>query len=265
MSKAEGIYLSVDYRVTDARTGRKLDDESVKFLIVHYPPQDGGVKALFAYTGIARLPDGTRVGDWIRETLRGESEIPDVSMRHLRERLDRDIAPLKHGLIINILALQGDKRHFGAFTNMKTDGTLRDAFDYGMYELAEPIAFCNGSGGARVLADGHIEALNKQRRVLPRRPHDHMNLLASINRKVAQKDSTVSPFCHVAFINGDDRYEPEYKKFLQRGEILPFHAPIMHFGIDFGSLTEMFFGAFEAGREPTLDPDELNKLLKRRD
>jgi hypothetical protein len=36
MSKSEGIYLSVDFRVT---RGRELvDDATVKFLVVHYPP-----------------------------------------------------------------------------------------------------------------------------------------------------------------------------------------------------------------------------------
>jgi hypothetical protein len=43
MSKPEGIYLSVDYRVTDSRTGTKLGDHtSVKFLTIHYPPEKGG-------------------------------------------------------------------------------------------------------------------------------------------------------------------------------------------------------------------------------
>jgi hypothetical protein len=32
MSKAEGVYMSVDYRVTNMRTGQLLDDASVKFL-----------------------------------------------------------------------------------------------------------------------------------------------------------------------------------------------------------------------------------------
>ena len=32
MSKAEGIYMSADYRVTDARSGRLIDDASTKFL-----------------------------------------------------------------------------------------------------------------------------------------------------------------------------------------------------------------------------------------
>lgn len=87
MSKPEGIYLSVDYRVTNSQTGKTLDDASVKFLTVHYPPDKVGPKALIAYTGIAQLRDGTSVGDWLRETLRGETEVFDGSMEHLHQRL----------------------------------------------------------------------------------------------------------------------------------------------------------------------------------
>src|ERR671933_450420 len=92
MVKPEGTYLSVDYRVTDRRTGRVIDDAAVKFLSVTYPPAEGGPRALFAFTGVATLRDETPVGDWLRETLRGASgESFDASMAHLRERLDRDL------------------------------------------------------------------------------------------------------------------------------------------------------------------------------
>ena len=42
MSKPEGIYLSVDYRVTNQKTHELIDDESVKFLTAHYPPPKSG-------------------------------------------------------------------------------------------------------------------------------------------------------------------------------------------------------------------------------
>jgi hypothetical protein len=41
MSKDEGVYLSVDYRVTNASTGEVEDDVVVKFLTVSYPPEGG--------------------------------------------------------------------------------------------------------------------------------------------------------------------------------------------------------------------------------
>jgi hypothetical protein len=96
MSKPEGIYLSVDYRVTDARTGKLIDDAATKNLTIHYPPLDqGGPKVLLGFTGLAILRDGTPTLTWIRETLRGETEVIDQSMAHLRTRLNRDIAPYR--------------------------------------------------------------------------------------------------------------------------------------------------------------------------
>jgi hypothetical protein len=141
MAKAEGIYLSADYRVTEHPSGRLVDDASTKFLTIHYPPDKTGPKAVMAYTGLAFAPDGTPMGTWLRETLRGETEVFDRSMDHLKERLDRDIAGTGWPLIVNALALQGDKRYFGGLTNLAfTDETRRkakvlDYFGYVMHEV----------------------------------------------------------------------------------------------------------------------------------
>jgi hypothetical protein len=59
MSKGEGLYLSTDHRVTDVRSGRLIDDASVKVLKLLYPPLEDGPKALVAYTGAALLRNGT--------------------------------------------------------------------------------------------------------------------------------------------------------------------------------------------------------------
>ncbi len=136
MSKADGIYLSVDCRVTDLRSGRLVDDAATKFLTVLYPPDQTGPRALFAYTGVAVLPDGTPTGRWIRESLRGETQMIDQSMDHLRQRLDRDIAPIQQPMIVNVLVLEPGRRLFGGFSNMKVDGSGRveiiDFFGYTM-------------------------------------------------------------------------------------------------------------------------------------
>ena len=56
MSKPEGIYLSVDYRVTDSRTRELINDKSIKTLTIHYPPiDDSGPKVLLGFTGLAEL------------------------------------------------------------------------------------------------------------------------------------------------------------------------------------------------------------------
>lgn len=49
MSKREGIYLSVDYRVSNSKTSEVIDDASVKFLTVRCCPT-----GLLSVTGCAR-------------------------------------------------------------------------------------------------------------------------------------------------------------------------------------------------------------------
>src|SRR5271166_881178 len=65
------------------------------------------------------------------------------------------------------------------------------------------------------------------------RPQSHMKLLASVNRRVA--DKTVSPYCHVAFIpasdyftTGDDSTRgPQSQTFVEHGESVPFKMPLI--------------------------------------
>jgi len=242
MAKAEGIYLSADYRVTEHPSGRLIDDASTKFLTVHYPPFDSGPKALVAYSGLAFAPDRTPMGTWLRETLRGDTDVFDESMAHLKRRLDRDIAPTRWPLIVSALALEGNNRYFGGLTNLAfSDKTRRDLkvldrFEYLMRAVGTEFAFANGSGAAKVAAEGHLERVRKLLSVRPRKVEDHMNLLAAINRKVAAKTRTVSPHCHVSYINADESTSPTSHAFTRPGESVPFDMPIVLFGID---LTDM--------------------------
>lgn len=285
MSKAEGIYLSADFRVTEYPSGRLVDDSSVKMLTVHYPPDKLGARAVLAYTGLAILPDGTPTGTWIRETLRGESEVPDQSMAHLRDRMNRDLAPRRFPLMINALIVQGERRFFGGLSNLRADPripgriqVLRE-FGYMMTELTQPFCFVNGSAATHVVRDKHLALIRAQLDVRPRKAFDHMKLLASINRQVAAKEATVSPACHVAFlpskvpIGGEDpglgpHFSPTSHSFTERGESAPAVMPALLFGIDLSEMMRFSmeqFRAMKAGEEPKpLDKDALNESLKRR-
>jgi hypothetical protein len=246
MSKAEGMYLSADYRVTDARTGRLIDDEAVKFLHITYPPQPGGPIALLGYTGVAIMRDGTPTGTWMRETLRGESEVIDQSMAHLRARLDRDIAPMRLPLIINLLVKEPNRRLFGGLSNITVSTTTREvtvqeSFGYSMQEVDKPFMFANGSGATTALANRHLHRVQGQLRVMPQRPGDHMHLLAVVNRRVAAKDKTVSPFCHVTFLSAEEGKGAESRVFVQGGESVPFEMPTILFGIDLSGIAKSFW------------------------
>lgn len=275
MSKDEGMYLGVDFRVTIGRSARIVDDGEVKFLHVKWPPLEGGPEGFLAYTGLARMKDGTPTGTWIRETLRGEAEVFDVAMKHLRDRLDRDVATQRAGLIINIFALHQGKRYFGGLSNMEWADTSRTrvqlarSFGYTLEELTTRAWFANGSGARTVVADGHATLLQAQIDRRPNKIQDHMNLLAAINRRVAAKDPTVSPFSHVTFIPKDPKIDsPQSRTFTRRGESVPFTMPFLLCGIDLSLMAKQAADALAAvdSGQPYPDPDidEVNRSLQRR-
>jgi hypothetical protein len=282
MSKPEGIYLSADFRVT--QRGALIDDASVKLLDVLFPPPEGGARGLLAYTGLAILPGGLPMGTWLVETMRGESEYPDQAMANLRDRLNRDVAPHRVGLIVNALLIEGEhgaRRLFGGFTNQRWNAATRriellPTFEYVMNQLDGPFLFANGSGAARVIADDHMNRVRRQLNVHPRRAYDHMKLLASINRRVAAKETTVSPACHVAFVpakrpaagTSDNRFGPMSHSFTERGESAPTVMPTLLFGIDTTLMMRHvldLLAATKAGTDPPpdMDAETMNRMLRR--
>jgi hypothetical protein len=275
MSKPEGIYLSVDYRITNPSTREIINNTAIKSLTIHYPPMDnGGPRVLLAFTGLAELPDGTPTLTWIRETLRGESEVIDQSMTHLRKRLNRDIAPLGSPLIINLLVLERYRRLFGAFTNLRIpppgENPVMPGFRYIMSQLTGWTIFANGSGAQRLMKDGHFARLQPHLGIVPREPMNHMNLLAGMNRRVAAKDDTVSSFCQVSFIPSGTRFGPTSHAFTERGEAVPFEMPFIISGIDTTEWTRELRRNSEALRRgeiskmPEISNEKLNEQIRRR-
>jgi len=279
MSKPEGIYLSVDYRITKpdtkSRTRKIIDDTSIKSIDIRYPPTDnGGPRVLLAFTGLAELPGGTPTLTWIRETLRGENEVIDQSMKHLRKRLNRDIAHLRTPLIINLLVLERYRRLAGGFTNVRNpppgESPVMPKFEYVMKPLTGWTVFANGSGAKRLVKDGHFDRLQPHLGIVPREPMNHMKLIAGMNRRVAAKDNTVSPFCQVSFIPSGTRFGPTSHAFTERGETVPFEMPMIIAGIDttewireFRRNSEALFKG-EIPEMPEMSTDKLNEQLKRR-
>lgn len=270
MSKPEGIYVCVDYRVTDPRTGVIVDDASSKCLRVDYPPLPNGFKALLAFTGVAYLGK-TPTLTWLRETLRGEAELPDQSMTHLRERLNRDFARLRQPLIVNILGVHGDRRFFGGLRNVKngTRLSMMSEFGYVMQEINDQFLFANGSGAIAARADDKLRKINALLGVKPRSVLDHMKLLAIVNRRVAAVDPSVSPFSKVSFISAGEPFSSTSHSFTERGEEVPFEMPLLLGGIDLTDFTRGFHERVQmlkAGITPLPEQtaEEMNKDLKRR-
>jgi hypothetical protein len=122
--------------------------------------------------------------------------------------------------------------------------------------------------------------------VRPRSISDHMNLLAAVNRRVAESDErrakaehgadavgTVSPVCHVSFVYAvgnavGEKFGPWQGIYnWQPGdEPVPFAMPFITNGIDTHYyMSQKMVEAFENSTVWTgADPDEHNKHLKRR-
>lgn len=282
MNKPDGLYLCVDYRTTDADSGIFIDDERVKHLTVHYP---GDVKALIGVTGIVELKDGTPVGDWLMDTLKGQTEVFDASMAHLHSRLKRDFEKYRRHLIVTVNVMDGSngRRGFGGFTNQRASGYISRDFGYTMEELQGPRGFASGAPAAKAEAQKRFEVIKAQLTVKPRRAQEHMNMLAKVNRRVAQADErraratgvegaigTVSPFCHVSFVPapGEDttKNPPHNRVYTEPGDGFepPFKWPLLVNGIDTQYQMEQLLAWRRNGGEFQFDPEEAQRRLDRR-
>lgn len=143
---------------------------------------------------------------------------------------------------------------------MEPDGTVLREFEYHMNEITEPSVFGQGSGAPHVVTD-HLDLLRRQLDMRPRNPRDHMKLLATVNRRVAGVEESVSPHCHVAFINADDCFGPMSETFADPGTPLPFRMRTLFNGVDL-SLFDQLRQDLESGT--ATDLYDLNKHLKRR-
>jgi hypothetical protein len=138
-----------------------------------------------------------------------------------------------------------------------------------MHEIDEPRLFANGGGAQRLGGDRQLQSLlQRQLTLRPRRIEDHMNLLAHANRRVAETDATVSPHCHVSFINADGRYEAASRVFADKGTSLPFHLPVLRDGFDLSVAAKFLREAFRADQAgepiPSVSAQELRDQMRRR-
>lgn len=234
-----GIWQSSDHRLTDTATGRVVDDDSIKHVILRCP--DGA--ALLAYAGAGRI-NNLDLSDWIRETLRGETRSLDQSFILIRENATRDLAPLLRANNIHHMF------SIGAFLNGRpwaiqirnfhpsSGARVLNHFDTvakNIDGMAVGLAF---GGGPDALAPGDQQRLMATAARKPRTPREFRNFLAAINRRAAKTKSgkkTISPGCITSCIPPVG--EPAECEFHERsGALKPLVIPLLLFGID---LTEM--------------------------
>ncbi|MGH6882984.1 MAG: hypothetical protein ACREFM_18825 [Hypericibacter sp.] len=268
ISAPDAICMSVDYRVTNSQNGAIIDPAAVKFLRLQIGFDDEALKVLISYTGLAQLWGQMPTGRWLREVLRGRNQPFDELMQHLLSQLNRKIArDFQQPLIITVFAIggkNGEWRYLGGFANLGPDWTLKRKFVYEMERIGTADYFRYGSGAAAVQAGGHLETLRAHVARPDHCTEDHMRLLATINRRVAEMDSTVSPYCHVTCIGAAEGWVPQSRAYLEAGEQVPFSAPFVFNGIDLTYMAEEGARFAQTGTAPNLDQEKLQRESKRR-
>jgi hypothetical protein len=189
-----------------------MDYDAPKQVSIRCPPLTGGPHVLLlGFTGLAQSPSGTPMLQWIRETIRVESRPIMPLLDHLRDRLTRDIGRThlgRHLLVLTGGIFEGTRRYHVEMNNV--DPVSRSPsrqFRHGVFEVTEPALFLGGLGQRAVL-DSDRDLIVQQ----PRSWRAHLELLASVNRRAAEKDRAldsngvgcVSPWCQASYLAQDE-------------------------------------------------------------
>ncbi len=198
--RPEGIWQSVDYRLTNSQTGATLDEAAPKQLSILCPPLPDGPKVLLAFTGLAEAPGGKPMIQWIRETIRGEQRPIMPMLEHLRDRLTRDIGRSHLGRFVLILTggiFEGSGKRFYFEINNIDPATLkpRRTFRCGVFEVTEPEVRAAGLG-QRAVAEADKELILQR----PANWQDQLQIMAAINRRAADRDRSIDPV-HVGSVS----------------------------------------------------------------
>lgn len=210
--RPEGIWQSSDHRVTAG--GRVKDDETPKQLLVLFTPDPLGPRMILGFTGLAIMSDGTPTLQWIRETVRGVQRSPTDMVGHLSERLKRDHCARKHWreplLIVGGL-LEGDKRFLCRVHNLASmdDWRTHREATHQIEQIDFTGVLALGSG-ARYISDADRALLEQQVMRKPARWGHHLGLLAGVNRRTAERTSTVSRSCRVHGITPEETMQGRF-------------------------------------------------------
>ena len=255
--RPEGVWQSVDYRVK--RTGSADEDDAPKQVSIHCPPDNANQRILLAFTGLAEMPDRTPMLQWIRETIRGQARFITPTLELLRDRLTRDlrgsrVAGEKLALAGGVLESNG-RRFYTEIANFKRSGQMLPAFELSIFAVADRFIAAAGSGSDFV-SQRDRDLLTRQAFLRPNRWHDHLGLLAGVNRRAARADPDrrVSPWCHVSSMRpGETTVRSEV--FREPGDP-PVEQPIYSVvnGIDYSELVGTLMIRMK-GREPTANEE----------
>jgi hypothetical protein len=204
-----GAWQSADFRLT-ADDLSVINDFSAKQ--IRFWCDDG--TALVCYAGLGSVfPRGTRgpeiqISDWMRTLLRGERLTLRALLERIRDAATRDLGPLLHQKnwqhLFSVALFYGaspglaEIRNFSV-TSPEKSPTLLDHFVVAIQELRPPLnataswpRLPRESEDVKLLCEVHARPSPD--------PKEAMRVLAEVNKRVSEANSTVSPHCVVTYM-----------------------------------------------------------------
>jgi hypothetical protein len=256
-----GHWLCADNEIMRGRARQRPAAKAIQF-----HQADG--TALIGFSGVARVRDRDVV-DWLRESLRGTNrglkelvdEITDMANADLaRVALQQNI-----GHAFAVLCFSEGRPFVGTITNMDPDNLLAPPagkFEQLWIENLEPgVALSLGSGAAVMGSDLRMQ-LGRLAVRRPRRSIDYQNVLAGINRRVAETwpRAGVSVSCQTMYLppKGSVRFRGHWMGPNSGIPSIPIVGPL---GVDLTEMDRLLQRMNAEDREAT--PAELAEMGRR--
>ena len=253
------IWICTDNRVSV--NNKFKNDDHVKYVGIRC--SDG--TALLSYTGLAELRDRTKMSDWVRTVIRGENRDVESTVLVIADRATKEIgmySPLPVLVFVVAAFIQG-KAVLYQIANI-ADKTSWDKplsqFSVKKVFIDTPLYYAGGSGSSRI-TKGEKERLARIAAKKPRSSKDFLNLLISVNKKVADKDKErVSPSCIA--VEMPEKGEPvnvidNGLQYISHGYI-----PFVLFCVDTTEMMQLTHSQRPGGKNYNLPQEEINKLLE---
>lgn len=263
----QGIWASVDHRLTVFPTGQLLTDSSVKHVVLRCP--DGA--ALISYTGLGRV-GRIDLSQWIREVLRGETRTLDASLVDLKEQATLRIGLPAYELAVPHVFLAGAFLGGSAWAveirNLRTatpllPEALQPQFETVAVRVEKSVLLLGGGGRNAVSAQDRALLMRVSSR-RPRRPEEYMRLLGDVNRRAAESQHpharTMSTSCTVVYLPpSGDNVQQQWFGAESDSHLAPVGPSHLLFGIDLGEMGKPFMERSKAFFEGHISEEEFKQ------
>jgi hypothetical protein len=256
-----GAWQSSDHRITDPKSGRILDDKSMKHIVLRCP--DG--TALVAYAGIGRIGDIT-ISDWLREVLRGDKRTVQESVIQIRESATADLAKLLYkNAMMHMFSIAAFIQEKPLIIQIRNFSVTRTNNNPRLVNKFLSVAISSRLGCSAIFPD---ICQPEDRKMLvriatknPRDPKEYAKLLGMVNSRTALSNGNVSPECVVTHMpkEGLPCHSEYFKGKNNRIDIGP-NVPVVLFGVDVTDMQKLNMEQFYNLKRGVSDPDIERKM-----